>query len=75
LEIQEKFVIRITDQGMEICLQDKGREPILFEPLEALMLLDILKNEETKLRKIADEKSPMPFRVGFSQEDDVKKSD
>lgn len=34
-----------------------------FTAGEALMLLDILKNEESELRKIADEAPPMPIKI------------
>ena len=63
LETVEKFTIEMTDAGMDIV----GREGISlsFSPVEALMLLDILKHEEENLRKMADEASPLPVRFRF----------
>jgi len=60
-KIKEKFIIRITDEGMEIS-SGKGRR-MAFSACDALMLLDILKAEEEHLRKIADEASPLPIRL------------
>lgn len=63
LERVDKFTIEITPTGMDIL----GREGIslTFSPLEALMLLDILKHEEQNLRKMANEASPLPMRIRF----------
>jgi hypothetical protein len=63
LETIEKFTIEITDTGMDII----SREGISlsFSPIEALMLLDILKHEEENLRKMADKASPLPMRFHF----------
>jgi hypothetical protein len=63
LETIEKFTIDITQTGMDII----GREGIslTFSPLEALMLLDILRHEEQNLRKMADEASPLPMKMSF----------
>ena len=60
-EIAEKFTIRVTDHGVIIT----GREgnSMEFCAGEALMLLDILKDEETELRKIAEEASPLPVKI------------
>jgi len=58
---REKFTIEISDNGMVI---RSGQEKSLyFSAGEALMLLDILKNEESNLRKMADEASPIPIRI------------
>ena len=61
LDPVEKFTIEITQTGMDII----GREGIslTFSPLEALMLLDILKHEEQNLRRMADEASPLPMQI------------
>ena len=61
-EIKERFTIRITDEGLSILYQ-AGTE-MRFTALEALMLLDILRNEEDSLRRMADEASPLPVRIG-----------
>ena len=59
--ITEKFTIKITDRGIVIL---SGEEKSLhFTPVEALMLLDILRNEESKLRKMAEEASPIPIKI------------
>jgi hypothetical protein len=57
----EKLRITITDSG-EVILS--GQEKSLhFTASEALMVLDILKSEETKLRRMADEASPIPIKL------------
>jgi len=53
----EKFTIEITKIGLVIT-GEKG-DRLEFSAGEALMLLDILKNEEVELRKMADEASPL----------------
>jgi len=53
----EKFTIEITKIGLVITGEKGGR--LEFSAGEALMLLDILKNEEVELRKMADEASPL----------------
>ena len=60
-ESAEKFTINFTDQGVLIVGGDGNR--LEFSAGEALMLLDVLKNEEFELRKKADEASPLPFRI------------
>jgi hypothetical protein len=54
----EKFTIEVKDEGMII----KGGEGqhLFFTPVEALMLLDILKAEEVRLKNLADKASPLP---------------
>jgi hypothetical protein len=63
METVEKFTIEFTDTGMDIT----GAEGIslIFSAVEALMLLDILKQEEENLRKMADKASPLPVRFHF----------
>jgi hypothetical protein len=61
--MREKFVIRMTEEGMEIA--GGRRRPMRFSACDALMLLDILKEEEDNLRKIADDASPLPLRIQF----------
>ena len=60
-KIKERFIVQMTDGGMEIS-SGKGRR-LRFSACDALMLLDILKAEEKNLRKIADEASPLPMRI------------
>ncbi len=55
---KEKFTIKITDQGLVIIGADHGEEKRLyFTAVEALMLLDILRNEEPKLKQMKSEQS------------------
>ena len=56
----EKFTIKVTDKGLVI--GEKGNR-MEFSAGEALMLLDILKNEETELRKMAESASPMSLNL------------
>ena len=61
LETKEKFTIEVTDTGLAIF---SGGERVLhFTAGEALMLLDILQNEEANLRQMADDASPIPIRI------------
>ena len=69
-KIKERFIIRMTDEGMEIS-GAKGRR-MAFSACDALMLLDILKAEEERLQKIADEASPLPIRL-FTTESSKRK--
>ncbi|HJX30426.1 MAG TPA: hypothetical protein VJ624_01045 [Thermodesulfobacteriota bacterium] len=57
----EKFTIEVKDEGMIV----KGGEGqhLFFTPIEALMLLDILKAEEVRLKNLADKASPLPFKI------------
>ena len=57
----EKFTIEVKDEGIII----KGGEgqQLFFTPVEALMLLDILKAEEVRLKNLADKASPLPFKI------------
>jgi len=60
-EITEKLTIRTTDSGIVIL---SGEENSLhFTSGEALMLLDILKNEEPRLRKMAGEALSIPIKI------------
>ena len=62
-ESTERYNITVGDGGLEIHGSDGNI--VSFTPTEALMLLDILKNEEEKLRQLADKASPMPVRIKF----------
>ncbi len=61
--VNEKFTLEITDTGLTIV----GSEGIRldFSAGEALMLLDVLKNEEAELKKMAERNSPLPIRIVF----------
>lgn len=63
METLEKFTIEVSESGMDI-ISGEGTH-LHFSPLEAIMLLDILRNEEENLRKMADEASPMPIQIHF----------
>jgi hypothetical protein len=59
--IKEKFTVEITESGVDIL---GGEMQLLhFTAVEALMLLDILRNEETKLKRMAEEASPIPIKI------------
>ena len=60
-EPTEKFTIRITDHGIVI-IGEEGNT-LEFSAGEALMLLDVLKNEEVGLRRMAEEASPLPVKI------------
>jgi hypothetical protein len=57
----EKFTIEIKDEGMTI--RGGERQHLFFTPIEALMLLDILKAEEVRLKNLAEKTSPLPFKI------------
>ena len=57
----EKFTIKVTDSGVAV-IGEKG-DRMEFSAGEALMLLDILKNEEVELRKMAESASPLPLNI------------
>ncbi len=57
----EKFTIEVKDDGL-IIKSGEGQR-LFFTPIEALMLLDILKAEEVRLKTLAEEKSPVPFKI------------
>ncbi|MBW1784158.1 MAG: hypothetical protein JRL30_25890 [Deltaproteobacteria bacterium] len=57
----EKFTIKVADRG--IIITDKGGNVLHFSAGEALMLLDILKNEEAELNRMAEAASPLPVKI------------
>ena len=59
--VKEKFTITMKDDGVDI--MDGNGKSLYFTASEALMLLDILRNEESKLKQMAEEASPMPIKV------------
>jgi len=60
-KMTEKFSITVTSGG-ELILSDQEKS-LKFTAGEALMVLDILKSEESKLRRTADEASPIPIKL------------
>ena len=64
-EIKQKFIIQATEKGFVIQKGDATR--LEFTPVEALMLLDILKNEESVLKQMAEKASPLPTRMRLKQ--------
>jgi hypothetical protein len=59
--ITEKFTVEMTKSGVDILGGDG--QVLHFTALEALMLLDILKNEEAELKRMAEEASPIPIKI------------
>lgn len=57
----EKFTIEVTDKAFVVI--DEKRSRMEFTALQALMLLDILKNEESELRKMAESASPVSLNI------------
>jgi len=53
VKVRDRFTMKITDRGVDII--DSRKRIMHFSALEALMLLDILKNEEPRLRETAEE--------------------
>ncbi len=60
-KFREKFTINLTDRMLAIT--DEAGITLHFRPGEALMLLDILRNEEPQLKRLAEEASPIPVRI------------
>ena len=64
--MHEKFTIKITKSGIEItAIENDEQKQIHLKAGEALMLLDILKNEEDNLRNMALKNSPLPFEINL----------
>ena len=59
--IREKFTVEITKSGVDILGGDG--QVLHFTAVEALMLLDILRNEEAELKRMAEEASPIPIKI------------
>jgi hypothetical protein len=57
----ERYSITVGEAGLEI-LGSEGKR-LTFTAAEALMLLDILKNEEERLKFAAEKASPLPVRI------------
>jgi hypothetical protein len=62
-EPTERYRITVGDGGLEI--QSSEGKTLIFTAAEALMLLDILKNEEERLKHLAEQASPLPIRIRF----------
>jgi len=60
-EVTEKFTIEIAKGGLVITSEKGSR--LEFTAGEALMLLDILAEEEQRLRSMAQEASPAPMKI------------
>ena len=60
-EPTERYTITVGDGGLEI--RNSEGKGLSFTAAEALMLLDILRNEEEKLRSAAGKASPLPVRI------------
>jgi hypothetical protein len=60
-DVVEKFTIRVTDKG--VLIMDQGQSSLQFTAGEALMLLDILRDEEPRLRRMAEAASPLPVTI------------
>ena len=61
--IIEKFSIEIKGSGVYITGRDGKR--LHFTAGEALMLLNILKNEEEELKRMSGEASPIPIKLNL----------
>ncbi len=59
--ITEKFTVEMTKSGLNILGAD--RQVLHFTAVEALMLLDILKDEEAELKRMAEKASPFPPKI------------
>lgn len=59
--ITEIYTIKITESGLAI-LSGKGKS-LHFTATQALMLLDILREEEQRLKQMAQEASPIPIKI------------
>lgn len=61
---REKFTITISQKGVTI--YSAGALCLELRAGEALMLLDILQHEKTRLEAMAAAQSPLPLRFTFS---------
>ncbi|MBW1804553.1 MAG: hypothetical protein JRJ85_27960 [Deltaproteobacteria bacterium] len=67
-EIKQKYIIRVTERGLTergFVIQKGDETRLEFTPVEALMLLDILKNEESAIKLMAEKATPLPTRIRF----------
>jgi hypothetical protein len=63
VKTRERYSITVGEAGLEI--RNKEGTELHFTAAEALMLLDILKNEEERLKLAAEKASPMQVRLQF----------
>lgn len=63
----EKFSVVFTDRG--VLIQDIRKRTLKLSAGEALMILDILKNEEYSLREKAKADSPFQINISVTRED------
>jgi hypothetical protein len=61
MNTKEKFTIKVTKKGVNIINSEK--QEMYFTASEALMLFDILKNEEDNLKIMAEKASPIPIKI------------
>lgn len=61
---KDKYTIKVDENGLGI--SGHNGNIFQFSAAEALMLLDILKNEENKLKEAARKASPMPIDINLS---------
>lgn len=61
MKTTERFTIKVIEGGLAIT-SEKGMR-IEFTAGEALMLLDILTEEQERLRTMAREASPAPIKI------------
>ena len=59
--MNKKFTISVEETGLVILGGDGSR--MQFTASEALMLLDILKDEEERLREMAQDASPISMEI------------
>jgi hypothetical protein len=63
VKTRERYSITVGDTGLEI--RNTEGKGLIFTAAEALMLLDILKNEEERLKLASEKASPLPVRFRF----------
>ena len=63
--MKDKFTIQIGERELKIT--DENGVAITLTPSEALLLLDILEEEKSALRRMADEASPLPLEITFKR--------
>lgn len=61
LETKEIFTIEVTENGLDIFSSEE--RALHFTAGQALMLLDILQNEEANLKRMAGGASSVPIRI------------
>ena len=64
---KEKFTINVSAQGVKIF--GPGGKLLELTAGEALMVLDILKEEESQLKAMAKASSPLPINITLNRKD------